>query len=186
MSFLDMVAKAKRFAKREGEFIKGEQRGTLMIKGWTSHKGQSGPYTVLLGDLVEVHPKITGGVTQAKGSELKLMHCMYGSVKRIQAQQADLLNCIIEVSGCSEEEAGSVMKEIFGDSEDGTSEGASKDAKERPTFGARGMLVDFDAKNTDKKDANGEPFVRVRLINKKQGNSDDEILARQKDLSAVA
>lgn len=182
MSFLDMVAKAKRFAKREGEFIKGEQQGTLLIKSWGSFKGQSGPFTVLLGQLVEVRPKTTGGPTQAVGTELKIMHCMYGSVKRIQAQQADLLNCIIEVSGCNEEDAGAVMKEIFGDAESGVSADASKEAQESPAFGARGMLVDFSSKSLDKKDQNGEPFVQVRLSHRKDGNSDEEIVARQKDI----
>lgn len=182
MSFLDLAAKAKRFAKREGDFIAGDQQGTLLIKDWSTHKTQGGNIAVMLAELVEVRPKITGGTTQAVGSLVKIMYCFYGSVKRVQAQQAEFITSIVEVTGCKDEEVPGVLREIFSDAESGLSADASDDLKSRPTFGARGMLVDFESKTQADTNAKGEHYVRTRLKHRTKGNSDEEILARQKAL----
>lgn len=178
--FKDMVKAAQTQAKREGDYINPNQRGTILVREYKCHKGQSGKFCVLLGEITEVKPKVTGGSTQPVGTVVKVFDALYGDPKKQAAGFSNVKAHLMALTGVGDEDIAQVLDAVFGDNEDGISDLASAEAKAAPTFAARGVLVDFDSYEVEKE---GKKYTRVKLHHRSAGNGDDEILARQKTLA---
>jgi len=184
MGFMEMVQQAKNQAKRDGDFLAPNQRGTILIKNFATFKGLSGKYTVLEGTLVECSPKAAGGPHQPVGTHVKIWTGLYGSVKKVEASFANIRNYLQEVTGCGDDGLAEALKVVFGDGEDGVAAEASAKAKAHPGFGARGVLVDSDTYERADKNDPSKKYTRVKLQNRTKGNEDEEILKRQQEMDA--
>lgn len=182
MGFKDLIASAQIQANREGDYLLPNQRGTMVTKSVEMLKGQGGKFAVILGKIVSVSPKIAGEPTQAIGSMGKIWIGFYGSAKKVAASISNLKNHTMAITGCPESEVAEALTVIFGDDPELMTESASDKARAHPGFRGAGVLVDFETSQVKDKVDPTKSYDRVKLINRKAGNSPKEILARKAEL----
>lgn len=186
MGMSDLIMRAKANAKTEavGEFISVDQAGTILIHSFEFYETPAGKWAALKGEIVESRATAQGALLQPPGTMVRTVIACHGKYVDMGYEKVyKLIKAIFDPS--DDPELQQAMKACFGSDESGFTSRASAEDQKHPLFGAKGILVAFNAKaaknNAERIAAGKSAITNVNFSHVSQ--TSEEIAARRAKLS---